>query len=140
FDREVFQQIQQIQNGQTRDRSILKIVPVVVHVLHDCGNGNISKAQILDGIRILNEDYRRLNADTSSTPAPFRSVAADAMVEFRLATLDPNGNCTDGIVRVEHIRTNSWNPRDSLKNVSHWPSHKYLNIWLVNGIYDQNGA
>src|SRR5688572_17372577 len=80
FDQMVNENIQSLENGQTPDQSLLKIVPVVVHVLHDCGSGNISKAQILDGIRVLNEDFRRLNADTVSTPIPFRAVAADAEV------------------------------------------------------------
>jgi len=120
--------------------SVVRIIPVVVHVLHECGVGNISKEQILDGIRILNEDYRKLNADAALTPAPFQAVAADCEIEFRLAQLDPNGNCTDGIVRVESIRTDNWTPRDSLKRVSYWPTNKYLNIWLVNGINDENGS
>jgi hypothetical protein len=33
------------------------IIPVVFHVIHNYGPENISKAQIEDQIRILNEDY-----------------------------------------------------------------------------------
>jgi PKD repeat protein len=120
--------------------SVPRVIPVVVHVLHDCGAGNISKEQILDGIRVLNEDFRRLNADAAFTPVPFQSVAADCNIEFHLAQLDPNGNCTDGVLRFETARTNYWGPRDSLKRVSSWPTNKYLNIWLVNGIKDENGT
>ena len=40
------------------------IIPVVVHVLHQGGPENISDAQILDAMRILNEDYNKQNADT----------------------------------------------------------------------------
>jgi PKD repeat protein len=123
-----------------RTSSVVRVIPVVVHVLHECGPENISKEQILDGLRVLNEDYRRLNPDTNNTPIPFRAVAADCEIEFRLAQIDPNGNCTEGIDRVETVRTNSWNPRDSLKRVSYWPTDKYLNIWLVKTIYDQNGS
>jgi hypothetical protein len=115
------QQPQQRTAGTSATSSVPRVIPVVVHVLHQCGPENISKEQILDGIRILNEDYRRTNADAAFTPAPFQAVGADCNVEFRLAQLDPNGNCTDGIVRVETIRTENWAPRDSLKRVSYWP-------------------
>jgi len=137
---QINQQQQQRTSGTSATTSVPRVIPVVVHVLHECGPENISKAQILDGIRVLNEDYRRLNADAAYTPVPFQSVAADCNIEFRLAQLDPNGNCTDGIVRVESMRTNSWAPRDSLKRVSYWPTNKYLNIWLVKGINDANGS
>ena len=107
-------------------------IPVVVHVIHEYGTENISKLQIQDQIRILNEDFRRLNADTSNTRTVFQSVAADAEIEFVLASKDPNGNCTEGIVRVNSPLTN--NARDNVKAVSYWPSDKYLNIWIVKSI------
>ena len=37
----------------------LKIIPVVVHVIHDGGVSNISDAQIQTQIDILNEDFRK---------------------------------------------------------------------------------
>ncbi|HVT63416.1 MAG TPA: hypothetical protein VHD33_08030, partial [Legionellaceae bacterium] len=80
------------------------IIPVVVHVLHNgeaigVGN-NISDAQIQSQITVLNEDFRRLNADRINTPAAFANMAADPNIEFRLACIDPNGNSTNGIHRV----------------------------------------
>ncbi|WP_439490667.1 hypothetical protein [Algoriphagus sp.] len=79
-------------------------IPVVVHVLHNgsaIGTGlNISMAQIESQIEVLNEDFRRLNADAGNTPMEFQSVAADAEIEFYLACIDPNGNPTDGVIRV----------------------------------------
>jgi len=82
-------------------------IPVVVHVLHTgqaIGTGlNISNAQIQSQIDVLNEDYRRLNADATNTPAEFQGVAADVEIEFVLACVDPNGNPTNGIVRVQTI-------------------------------------
>jgi PKD repeat protein len=113
------------------------IIPVVVHVIHFGGPENISKAQILDQIRILNEDFRRLNADTVNTPAAFQAVAGDANVEFRMAQKDPNGNCTDGILRVYSPLT--FNARNNVKALSYWPSNKYLNMWIVSSIENTSG-
>ena len=80
-------------------------IPVVIHVIHNGeseGSGvNISDAQILSQIQVLNEDYRRLNGDTINTPEIFKPVAADTHIEFHMAERDPNGQETDGIVRLQ---------------------------------------
>ena len=39
-----------------------RIIPVVFHVIHECGPENISREHVLDQIRILNEDFSRLNS------------------------------------------------------------------------------
>src|ERR1041385_5014193 len=66
-------------------------IPIVFHVLHLNGSENISDAQILDELSVLNRDFRKLNADTANIFAPFK--AADVRFEFRLATKDSLGNC-----------------------------------------------
>lgn len=118
----------------------VRIIPVVFHVLHDGGPENISKAQIEDQIRILNEDFRRLNADTSNTPQPFKAVAADCNIEFRLANKDPQGNCTDGIVRINTPKTNNASDNNGAKGVSYWPRNQYLNVWVVKNIDDEGSG
>ncbi|MBI1222945.1 MAG: T9SS type A sorting domain-containing protein [Bacteroidetes bacterium] len=117
--------------AQSKKQTVYRI-PVVFHVIHQYGDENISKEQIEDQIRILNEDFRRMNADASNTRSIFQSVAADCEIEFVLAKRDPNGNCTEGIVRVYSPLT--VNARDDVKAVSYWPSDKYLNIWVVKSI------
>lgn len=107
------------------------VIPVVFHVLHTGGPENISDAQIHDAVRILNEDFRKLNADNANVVAAFQGVSADAEIEFRLAEKDPNGNCTSGIDRIFSTLTN--NADDNAK-LNTWPRNKYLNIWVVNNI------
>lgn len=111
-------------------------IPVVFHIIHEYGEENISKEQIEDQMRILNEDFRRLNADASNTRSVFQSVAADCEIEFKLARKDPQGKCTDGIVRVYSSLTN--NARDNVKAVSYWPSDRYLNVWVVKTIQNSS--
>lgn len=108
-----------------------RIIPTVFHVIHQGGSENISKEQIEDQMRILNEDFRRLNADASNTRAEFLPVAADANVEFRLAKLDPQGNCTDGIVRKWSPLTFNASDENGVKSLSYWNSTKYFNVWVV---------
>lgn len=107
------------------------IIPVVFHIIHDYGVENISDAQVLDQVAILNRDFAKLNADTSLIALPFQSIASSADIEFRLATLDPDGNCTNGIDRVYSKRT--YNANDGSK-LNGWPRRDYLNVWVVNSI------
>ena len=74
-------------------------IPVVFHVVYNNSAQNISDAQIMSQLDVLNEDFRRLNADTVNTPSAFQGVAADTEIEFCLAIRDPNGNLTTGITR-----------------------------------------
>jgi PKD repeat protein len=127
-----------INNNAQRTTGAVLTVPVVFHIFHDNGPENISKAQILDQLRVLNEDFRRLNADTINTPAPFQSIAADCQIEFKLAQIDPFGNCTDGIVRVKTPLTNS--ATDAVKDLSSWDNDRYLNMWVVKSIYNFFGG
>ena len=93
-------QIQQwILNNTSMENTSVITIPVVVHVVYYNNTENISDNQIFSQIDILNEDFRRLNADTANTPTGFLPVAADCEIEFCLAQKDPNGNTTTGITR-----------------------------------------
>ena len=106
------------------------IIPIVFHIIHDNGAANISEAQIQDGIRLINEQFRKLNADTVNIVEEFKHLAADVKVEFRLAKLDPDGNCTNGINRIFSPLTNMGG--HVVKDLIQWPPNKYLNIWTSN--------
>jgi PKD repeat protein len=125
------------QYKQSSAQSVPRVIPVVFHVIHDGGAENISKAQLLDQIRILNEDFSKTNPDTVNTPAPFAAVSANCNIEFRMAQLDPQGNCTDGIVRTYSPLTN--NANDNTKGLSFWPNTRYLNVWVVKSIDNGGG-
>lgn len=107
------------------------IIPVVFHIIHDYGAENISDAQVLDQMRILNEDFRKLNSDTTIIVPAFQGIADDAEIEFRLAALDPNGNCTNGIDRVASQETYVG---DDGSKLNYWTRAKYLNVWVVKTI------
>ena len=115
-----------------RTQNTLIVIPVVFHVIYDDAVSNISREQIMDGLRVLNEDFRRLNADTVNTRQIFKDRAADVEIEFRLASIDPFGNCTDGVNRIFSTLTN--NANDNVKNLSMWNNRRYLNIWVVKNI------
>lgn len=122
--------------ASSRSSNTIITIPVVVHVVHRNATENISKNQILSQLQVLNEDFRRLNADASDTPSAFQGVAADIELEFCLATMDPNGNTTEGITRTSTDQL-SFSISDQIKYTSSggidvWDATSYLNIWVGN--------
>lgn len=149
--------IASVNNGNNTARLITPnstiIIPVVVHVLHRgevIGVGrNIGDAQIQSQIAVLNEDFRKLNADRVNTPVAFQPVAADPNFEFRLACIDPNGNQTNGITRTftntaQFQPLNNRNADGSINEQATgikftaqggrdaWATERYLNIWVCD--------
>jgi hypothetical protein len=127
------------------DASVTVTIPVVVHVVFNAAVENISDAQIQSQIDVLNEDFRRLNADAGQTPNQFAGAAADLNIVFKLACVDPNGNPTNGIERantsITGFRFSSINPTTPnetaigvkfVSGAAAWPSNTYLNIWTCN--------
>lgn len=108
-------------------------IPVVFHILHMGGPENISDAQVRDAVAILNRDYQKKNADTINVVAPFANNIAKVNFAFELATIDPNGNCTNGIIRHLTPKT-AWNANDLSWFTYSWPRNKYLNIYIVKSL------
>lgn len=110
-------------------------IPVVVHVVWNAPMQNLSNAQVQSQIDVLNEDYRRMNADAANTVASFTGVAADCGIEFCLASVDPNGMPTNGITRTQ-TGVFGFDPfSDNIKStaaggIDPWPAQDYLNIWV----------
>lgn len=121
----------------SNSRAVSYIIPVVFHIIHNNGPENISDAQVIDAVRVMNEDFQKLNADYASTIALFQPIAADCQIEFRLARKDPNGNCTNGIDRIQSIET--YNGSEDAK-LNGWPRNKYLNIWVINTMASEGTA
>ncbi len=116
------------------------IIPVVFHIIHEGGSENISLTQIEDQMRILNEDFARLNPDTTNTPAIFAQNAGDTNIEFRLAKIDPDGNCTQGVTRTYSSLTVG--ARNNVKELIQWDPTRYMNVWVVKTIeqFDPDGG
>lgn len=111
-------------------------IPVVVHVLFNTAEQNISNAQILSQLTALNNDFSNQNTDKTNRPSVFDNVAADTRIRFCLAQVAPNGKATRGIIRKQ---TNMavFSADDAAKSSVRggddaWDSKKYLNIWVCN--------
>ncbi len=124
-----------------------RIIPVVVHVIHNMGNANISDSDIQNALDALNKNingqsdkFLASQNGYPKTPDVFAALRGEANVEFRLARKDPSGNSTNGIVRVQSEYTNGTEPNNLVKTLSYWNSYQYLNIWVVSNINSSNGG
>jgi PKD repeat protein len=130
------------------DRAASLTVPVVVHVLHNGGSSNISYEQILSAIDMINADFQLLNPDSvdvrNTAEAPFQPLTANMGIEFKLAKIDPEGNCTNGVERRLTASSSGAND-DNAKHydaggLDAWPRDDYFNIWVVSTIESQSGG
>jgi PKD repeat protein len=121
-----------------RSRNAVRVIPVVFHIIHGNGPENISKEQVLDAMRIINEDFRGVNEDLSAIIPEFAGITADSDIEFRLAKRDPSGNCTDGITRTFSPLT--FSASDNVKDLISWNTSRYLNVWVVQSIASGAGG
>ncbi|MGH2575199.1 MAG: M43 family zinc metalloprotease [Ignavibacteria bacterium] len=133
--REIEEQIQEYIKNNGQDHVVVTI-PVVVHVVYKTSAQNISDAQVQTQLNVLNEDFRKLNADRNLVPAPFQPLHADCEINFCLAVRDPNGNPTNGITRTQTTKK-SFRTNDDVKFTSRggkdaWPRDSYLNIWVCD--------
>lgn len=123
-----------------RNTAVTHTIPVVVHVIHlgeALGYGtNISSAVITSAIAKLNSDF-----------ATSAGTGINMELQFCLATIDPNGNPTTGINRINgasvanyaasginYSTCTSAANETAIKNLSKWPGEDYYNIWVVNKI------
>lgn len=101
-------------------------IPVIVNVIYNTAEQNISDAQIASQIKVLTEDFTKANTDVNNAPDEFAGLAANTEVQFTLAKVN----------RKSSTRT-EWGTNDDMKYTSRGgidvedPAH-YLNIWVCN--------
>jgi len=115
---------------------IVYTIPVVVHVVYNGSTQNISDAQVLSQIDVLNKDFRLLNPDNVNVPSIFASLKSDVEINFCMAQRDPNGQPTNGITRTATTVT-SFGTNNSVKSSASggkdaWNTSQYLNMWVCN--------
>ncbi len=136
---ELFTQ-QWISENQTKVslREIITI-PVVVHIVWMDESENFTDLEVEAQIDGLTADFRKLNENRAIIPTTFQPLAADVEIEFCLASVDPNGKETNGIVRTQTDFTNvgttySTNRRricyNDIGGSNSWDSEDYINIWV----------
>ena len=130
--------------NQNIEKAAIYTIPIVFHILHDGGETNISKEQVFDALRILNEDYNGLNPDIGNVDPVFAGGQADVQIEFVLASKAPDGTCFAGITRTFNP-TACWDgSMDQVQAIKvgndiyngDWLTKNYLNVYVVGSLTD----
>lgn len=110
-------------------------IPVVIHIVYNHAQQDVSDQQIHAQLQVLNADYNRKNRDSVNTPAAFSAVAASCKINFFLATEDASGNPAVGVTRT--LTTHGPFANDDIHFTGTgghdaWDTGKFLNIWVCN--------
>ena len=99
-------------------------IPVIVHVVYENSTENISDAQINSQIAVLNDDFRRMNADRNNTPADFAGVAADTDIEFCLTQVNRVATTRSSFGTNDAVKFSSQGGADAIT------PRQALNFWI----------
>lgn len=112
------------------------VIPCVVHVVYSSLADSIGYAQVYSAFEDLYQDFRHVPQTRS-----YGGGGMDSKVEFVLASKDPRGNATNGIVyhrvsRDKAIVSLAGDGNEELKTETapSWNTTQYFNIWLVDSI------
>ncbi|HSD66706.1 MAG TPA: zinc metalloprotease [Vicinamibacteria bacterium] len=99
-------------------------IPVVVNVVYRTDEQNVSLAQIRSQIAVLNRDFARTNKDRTKVPEPWKGLATDSRVRFRL-----------GQVRRAQTTRASFSTDDAVKfaasgGIPPLAPEENLNLWV----------
>jgi hypothetical protein len=127
------EELRRIQSTQKTAATVMTI-PVVIHIIHNGDaigtNENITDAQALSQITVLNQDFRRMVGTPGENSNP---VGADLGIEFCMAQRTPTGTATNGIDRVKKTTAQyaTMTSVETMKAATQWDPTKYFNIWTV---------
>ena len=105
-------------------------IPVVVHIVWKDAEENLSDDLIQGVIDVLNEDFRRLNADADQVRPAFADVVGDPFIEFELAGVERVQ--TDALFELnlfagelpDNVKQSAEGGSDA------WNTDQFLNIWV----------
>ncbi len=121
-----------MKDGRVNTKAVKYTIPVVFHVFHEPNDdrSDISEEQIKDAVKLTNLNFAGKSLTVNEVIPEFKPIIADVEVEIKIATKDPNGNCTNGIIRYEQALPDGGTDQE-YKAGRQWPTNKYLNVYIV---------
>jgi pregnancy-associated plasma protein-A/type IX secretion system substrate protein len=107
-------------------------IPVVVHIVWNTPEEDLTDGQVLEQIEILNQDFNGENEDLRDVPEEFKPFIAKKGIHFCLAAETPDGQPTSGITR-NWTEIGLIGTKEDLYGIAPaWDTERYLNIWVAN--------
>ncbi len=119
-----------------RKASTIYVLPIVFHIIHNGGAGEIPESDILETMDMLNEDFGGASPYINDIDPDFAALYGDIGFEFRLAQIDPDGGCSNGInyyQNADHYDDDEGGLIEWVQNQwgNPWAYNEYVNIFVV---------
>ena len=123
-------------------------IPVVFHVYgemftcEDAAESCLTDAKIVDALQRLNEDFQGTNTQDGPISPQFQAIRENLNIEFVLAQKSPTGADSTGIVRYNREQAGYGNGSgaDSEIAADAWDNAKYMNVYIMNDLYDDGST
>jgi len=160
INRQVAQQNFQNKQGAFMKTTAQVTIPVVFHIVLNQnqinaigGTAGIQK-RIDSQMMVINRDYGRRNADSTTIPSAFKARYANTGIQFCVAHRKPDGTSTSGAdiitlpnttKKIEETNTSGqdlfYDAKFTNGAFNTWDPSQYLNIWVCNASLgnDTNG-
>jgi len=116
-------------------------VSIVFHVFTLAGDQPLDTSVFLNQIDILNDHYQPKAVNAASIYDELKTHIGSPNIQFCLASVNPNGNPTKGIIYYNTSNSNLANQIEengersikhtSLGGIDAWDPNHYLNIWVI---------
>lgn len=101
-------------------------IPLVVHIVYNTPQQNISDAQIASQMEVLNRDFSKTNPNLPQTPAPFAPLAVDTGIRFCLVKVIRKKTDVPLFTMDNAVKFCYSDGSDSVD------TSKYMNVWVCN--------
>ncbi len=117
------------------------VIPVVFHVYGNTQNGkSVTYTKVVNALDNVNKDFRGLNSDFNLVHSSFLGVRGTLDIEFRLATIDPDGLASNGV--VFYAAKNGYGNTNVNSEIAAdaWDNYKYMNVYVQADLYNDGGT
>jgi hypothetical protein len=99
-------------------------IGVVVNVVYQTDDQNVSNAQIKSQIAVLNKDFSAKNPDKANVPAAWKGLVTDSRIRFRLHKVTRTKTPTSSFSFDDSVK------RASSGGIAPFQPQKFLNLWV----------
>jgi hypothetical protein len=109
------------------------IIPTVVHIVYNEPSQNMTDTEVHQLLIQVNENLKGASTNSMISREIFDTLRADTEIKLCLATLDPNGQSTTGIVRAQTTMTSLFGDFSFPTMISpKWDVTNFFNLWIYS--------
>ncbi len=112
------------ESGADLQRTKITTIKTVVNVVYNTAEQNVSDAQIKSQIDVLNKDFRATNSDRNQTPAPWKGLITDTLLEFKLVDVTRTRTSATGFTFDDAVK------KAATGGIAPASPKTQLNIWV----------